>query len=100
VRCHIKSVEFTLPVSVQLKSHFHTAKDHLLAALEVYPQLHNVTIVDREGFGLGTGRAQSDVVEKCARAALHVLNEPLAILVPELTVPPTDDLALKSYGRG
>lgn len=39
------------------------------------------------------------MVEKGARRALDVLDEPFPILVPELAVPSTDDLALEAYWR-
>lgn len=39
------------------------------------------------------------MVEKGARTTLNVLDVPFAILVPELAVPSTHNLALKPYGR-
>lgn len=38
------------------------------------------------------------MIQKCARAALDVLDVPLATLIPELTMSPTDNLALESDG--
>lgn len=91
----LESVELALPVPVELQPHFDTTENHLLAAFEVNAQLHNVTIVYGKRSGLGTGRAQSYVVEKSARAAFDILDVPLAILTPELAVPPADDFAFE-----
>lgn len=96
----LECVGFGLPSPVQLDAHLDASEDHLLSPSEVDPELHNIAIVDGERLGLGAWRAQPDVIEKGPGRALHVLDVPFALLVPELAVASTDDLALEAYGRG
>lgn len=94
----LESIQLVLPATVQFESHLHASKDHLLAALEVDAKLDDVAIVDGERLGFGARGAQSDVVQKGARAALDIFDIPLAAFVPELAVPSAHDFALKADG--
>lgn len=98
----LEGVELVLPPPIQLHPHLDTSENHLLATLEVDSKLHNIAIVDWERFAFLRWRTQSNVIEKRARRALDILDEPLAILVPEFAVPSTHHLTLEADrgGRG
>lgn len=97
VRVHVELVQLVLPAAVQLQAHLDTSKDHLLASLEVYTQLDDIPIIDREWLRFLPGRAQSYMIEERATAALHIPYVPLPFFVPKLTVAPAHDLGLEAY---
>lgn len=92
----LELVKLVLPAAVQFQPHLDAAKYHLLASFKVDAQLHDISIVNWERFGLLARRAKADVVEKSTAAALHILDVPFAFLVPELAVSPADDLGFES----
>lgn len=92
----LESVELVLPSAVQLDSHLDTPEDHLFAALEIYSELHDIAISHDKSLTLLTRRTQADVVQECARGALHILDVPLSVLVPEFAMSSADHLALEA----
>lgn len=82
----LELVQLVLPTAIQLQAHLHAAEDHLLAPFEIYPQLDDIPVVNREGFRLLARRAQPYVIQKGAAAALHIPYVPLAVFVPEFAV--------------
>lgn len=96
----LEIVERFLPPSITLYSYLDTSEYHLFPSSEINPQLHNITIIDRPWPRFDTGLAESDVVEKGARRALHVLDVPLPIGAPEFAVPSTNHFGLEPHRRG
>lgn len=96
----LECVELVLPATVQLQPHLDAAEDHLLSTLEINSELHNVSIVDGEGFALLGRRAQTNVVQKRSGRTLDILDIPFAVLVPELAVTATNHLTLESNRGG
>ena len=97
----LELVQALLPTPVAFHSDLNTAEYLLLAALEIYSELYNVTVVHGISTALHAGAAEAHVIEKGAGAALDILDEPLAAVAPHLAVPAADDLALEAdRGRG
>ncbi len=74
--CSLECIQLVLPATVQLEPHLHAPEDHLLAALEVDAELNDIAIVDGERPRFRPRRAEPNVVEEGAGAALHVLDIP------------------------
>lgn len=92
----LELVQLVLPAPVELESHLDATEDHLLAPFKVDAQLHDVSVIDREWLRLLTGRAQSNVIQKGAAAALDVFNVPFAIFVPKLAMSAAHHLGFES----
>jgi len=86
----LEGIQLVLPATVELESHLDASEDHLLSALEVDAQLHNVAVVDRKGLRFRAGRTQPDVVQESAATALDILDVPLSAFVPELAMSPAN----------
>lgn len=95
---HVKSVQLILPTPVEFQTHLDTTENHFLASLKVDTELYNVAIIDGKCLTFLRWRAEADVVQKSTAGTLHILNVPLAVLIPKFTVSATDDLALEADG--
>ena len=93
----LEIIESFLPRPIAFNSYLHTPEDHFLSSSKVNTQLNNVTIINREGPRLDTWLAKSDMIEKCTRRALDVLDVPLALRAPEFAMLPTDHFGLEPY---
>lgn len=62
----LELVQTLLPTSVAFNPDLDTAEDCLLAALEVYSKLDNISVVDRVNTTFHTRAAKSDMVEEGA----------------------------------
>lgn len=97
VRGLVEVIETLLPASVALDPDLDAPEDHLLATTEVNAQLDNISIANNIWLALDAGLTETDMIQESAGAAANVLDMPLAITTPELTMPPADDLALESH---
>jgi hypothetical protein len=88
----LEIVQRLLPASIALYPDLDAAENHLLAATEIYAQLHDITVIHRIRLGLYTRRAQPEVIQEGARRAFDIFDVPLAILTPKLAVTSADDL--------
>lgn len=77
---------------VQLHPYLDTSEDLLFPALEIYPQLQYVAVIEGVSLALHAGCRKSDVVQERPAGALDILNEPLSVVAPELAVPPRHHL--------
>ena len=93
----LELIRSLLPAAVHLDSNLDAAENDLFASLEIDAQLHNIAVLDRVGARLGVWTAEADVIEKGARTALDVLDEPLASVAPQFAVSTADDLALEAH---
>jgi hypothetical protein len=75
----VKIIEALLPGTIALHSNFHASKDHFLPTSEVNAQLHDISIIHRPRPRFNAGLTESNMVQKCARRALHVFDIPLAV---------------------
>lgn len=93
-------VQTLLPASVALYSYLDAAKDLLLASLEIYAELNNISVINGVCATFHSGTAETDMIEKGARTTLDVFDVPLATLAPQFAMLATDYLAFKSNGGG
>ncbi len=98
-QCLLKIIEALLPGTIALHSNFHTSKDHFLPTSEVNAQLHDISIIHRPRPRLNAGLTESNMVQKCARGALHVFDIPLAVCTPKLAVSPADHFGFEAHRR-
>lgn len=88
-----------LPTSVAFNPDLDTSEDDLFTTFKVDAQLHNIAIIYGVWPALLARTAQSYMVQECSRATLGVLDIPLIVLTPELTVSSTHDFALEAHRR-
>ena len=93
----LEVVQRLLPCTVQLHPDLDAAKDLLLSAFKVDPQLQDIAIVEGIRLALHARCRQSDVIQECAARALDVLDIPLPALAPELAVSPRDHLGAEPH---
>jgi hypothetical protein len=86
-----------LPTPITFDPYLHTPKDHLFPATKVDTELHHIPVIDSKCTRLLAWRTQAHMIQEGTWWALHILDVPLSILAPELTVPPAHNLALESY---
>lgn len=91
------AIQSLLPGSIALNFDFHTSEYHFFSTPKVYAQLHHIAIMNREWFRLDAGLAESNMVEKCARRALQVLDVPLPMRAPKLAMSSTDYFGFESH---
>ena len=96
----LEAARSMLPSLVEFNSDFHASKNHLLTALEVNTELHNITIVYRKWLGLCSRRTESNVIQKSARRTLDIFDIPLSPRAPEFTVASTDHFRLETNRCG
>jgi hypothetical protein len=92
----VEVVQALLPAAVALNTNLHTSEDDLLATLEVYSKLDNISVVNRVWSALDAGTRKTHVVQERARAGLDIFDVPLSACTPELAVAARDDFRLEA----
>jgi hypothetical protein len=98
VCCGVEVVETLLPAAVAFYANLDTSENDLLATLEVYAKLDNISIVDGVWSALDTRTWQAHVVEESSRAGLDIFDVPLSACTPEFAVAAGNDFWLEANG--